>query len=167
MNNLTTIFPTSDSAAACIMFVDFDGVTHPEPGHEKDYFCHLPLIEVVLREYPEVGVVISSSWRVKYAIDKLRGFFSADIAPRVVGVTPSIKEPSSNWLPGQGSSHAREWECDSWMRQNRPWGTPYVAIDDRATWFRPDCPDLLHTDSRTGFTAQDQATLRDMIRERL
>ena len=167
MTHSTSIFSTSDSAAACIMFVDFDGVTHPEPGYERDYFCHLPLIEDVLREYPEIDVVISSSWRVNYAIDELRDFFSPDIALRVVGVTPSIKEPSSSWLPGQGSSYAREWECDSWMRQNRPWGTPYVAIDDRAAWFRPSCPDLLHTDARTGFTPQDQATLRGMIQERL
>ena len=149
------------------MFVDFDGVTHPELGHPKDEFCHLPLIEEVLREYPAVDVVISSSWRDVHALDKLRGFFSPDIAPRVVGVTPSIKEPSSTWLPGPDSSHPREWECNTWMRQNRPWGTPYVAVDDRSTWFRPGCADLLLTDARTGFTPQDQATLRAMLQERL
>lgn len=167
MTNLKTIFATIDSAAACSIFVDFDGVTHPDQEYGKDYFCHLPLLEEVLCEYPEVDAVISSSWRIKYAIGELRGFFSGEIAPRVLGVTPSIKEPSSNWLPGQGCSHAREWECESWMRQSRPRGTPYVAINDRATWFRPSCPVLFHTDARTGFTPQNQATLRDMIWERL
>lgn len=162
-------FAAFEGTHACVVFVDFDGVTHPEPAHPKDYFGQLPLIEQVLREYGAVDVVISSSWRGEHALENLRDFFSSDIAMRVVGVTPSIKEPSSNWLPGAGSAHAREWEweCESWMRQNRPWGTPYVAVDDRSTWFRPGCADLLLTDARTGFTQQDQDTLRAMLRERL
>ena len=110
--------------------------------------------------YPEVDAVISSSRRIKYAIDEQRGFFSRDIAPRVLGVTHSIKEPSSNWLPAQERGNAREWECDSWMRQNHPWGTPFVAIDDRASLFQPSCPDLLLTDARTGFTALGHANPR-------
>ena len=92
--------------------------------------------------YPEVDVVISSrSRRIKYAMDEQRGFFSGDIAPRVLGVTPSIKEPSSNWLPAQERGNARDG-----MRQldaSEPsWGTPFVAIDDRACLFQPSCPYL-------------------------
>lgn len=33
-----------------ILFLDFDGVTHPEFCSYDDYFCRLPLIEEVLRE---------------------------------------------------------------------------------------------------------------------
>ena len=167
MTDNAEIFPANGRTQACVVFVDFDGVTHPEPAHPKEYFRQLPLIEQVLRDHEAVDVVISSSWRGEHTLETLRGFFSSDIASRVVGVTPSIKEPSSNWLPGAGSAHAREWEIESWMRQNRPWGTPYVAVDDRAPWFRPGCADLLLTDPGTGFTEQDQDTLRTMLRERL
>ena len=52
------------------------------------------------------------------------------------------------------------------MRKNRPWSTPWIALDDRAHWFRPECSDLLLTSSRVGFQESDQVTLRDMIRER-
>ena len=73
---------------SCIVFLDFNSVTHPEPCKGVNYFCHLPLIEVVLREYPAVDIVISSSWRDPelHSLDDLRGFLSPDIAARVVGV---------------------------------------------------------------------------------
>ncbi len=43
------------------------------------------------------------------------------------------------------------------MKANRPWSTPWLAIDDRAHWFMPDCPNLLLY----------QAPLRAMLQERL
>jgi hypothetical protein len=52
------------------------------------------------------------------------------------------------------------------MTKNCEWNTPWLAIDDRQRWFRPECPDLLLTDSRTGFRTDDQDTLRQMLRER-
>lgn len=157
----------ADAAMTCVMFLDFDGVVHPEPCHPKHYFAQLHLIEDVLREHPQVDVVISSSWRGIHSLDELRGYFSSDLAARVVGITPSNKKTSSTWLPGRMSSFERESECDDWMRQNRPWGTPFVAVDDRAHWFRPDSSDLLLTQSLTGFTLADQALLRAMLTERL
>ena len=150
----------------CVLFLDFDGVTHPEPGLKDDEFCFLPLIEDVLREHREVDIVISSSWRTEFNLNELRGFFSDDIAPRVVGVTPSNKQPTHDWLPASSGCHERESECESWMRKNRPWSTPWIALDDRAHWFRPECSDLLLTSSRVGFQQSDQETLREMIRER-
>ena len=46
------------------LFLDFDGVLHPEgegplPNDGTD-FCFLPRLEALLRDYPHVGVVISS-----------------------------------------------------------------------------------------------------------
>lgn len=69
-------------------------------------------------------------------------------------------------VPGSASQYEREWECDAWMKQHGDWDTPWLAIDDRAHWFRPECSDLLLTDSRIGFSADDQKTLRQMLRER-
>jgi len=50
---------------AMILFLDFDGVTHPQPCGDENVFCQLHLIEAVLRERELQGVhiVISSSWR--------------------------------------------------------------------------------------------------------
>jgi hypothetical protein len=150
----------------CIVFLDFDGVTHPEPCLREVELCNLPLIETVLLEFPMVAVVISSSWRAHYTLAQMREFFQVPLRSRVIGVTASIKQPSSDWLPGSTPQFEREWECDGWMKKNCEWNTPWLAIDDRARWFRPECPDLLLTDSRTGFRTDDQDTLRQMLRER-
>jgi hypothetical protein len=155
-----------DCVSTLCLFLDFDGVTHPEPCLKVHEFCFLPLIEDVLREYGAVEVVISSSWRNEYSLDQLRSFFSADIAKRVVGVTPSSKKPTDEWLPGRVGGYERERECDAWMQKNRTWGTPWLAIDDRPHWFRPDCADLLLTSSKVGFQESDKDTLREMIRDR-
>jgi len=157
---------TDISVNNCILFIDFDGVTHPELGFKADEFCALPLIEDVLRDFPGVDIVISSSWRTQFSLQELRDFFSADLAQRVIGVTPSSRAASDTWLPGSSVGFERESECDAWMRQNRPWGTPWIAIDDRPHWFRPDCTDLLLTSSTVGFCQSDQETLREMIQQR-
>lgn len=151
----------------CVLCLDFDGVTHPEPCHPDRYFCYLGQIEAVLREHPTVEIVISSSWRDQYSLSELRDFFSPDLAVRVVGMTPSIKRPSSRWLPGNTPEFEREWEIETWMKENRSWGTPWLAIDDRPYWFRPESINLLLTQSKTGFTSDDQVTLRAMLKERL
>lgn len=150
----------------CILFLDFDGVTHPEPCGGELGFCCLALIEDVLLEFPSVQIVISSSWRDHFGLEQIREFFSAGMRTRVIGVTASIKRPSADWLPGHVPQYEREWECDGWMKKHCDWGTPWMAIDDRAHWFRPDCSDLLLTDSKTGFGMDDQETLRQMLRER-
>lgn len=150
-----------------VLFLDFDGVTHPEPCYQEDVFCRLHLIETVLLELTAVAIVISSSWRDQYPLDELRGFFCEALRPRVVGVTPSIKNPSSDWLPGHVPQFERQWEIETWMKANRPWGTPWLAIDDRAHWFMPDCPNLLLTDSLEAFRPEHQAPLRAMLQERL
>ncbi len=38
------------------LFLDFDGVTHPQPCLQDSAFCRLPLIEEVLREFPMVKI---------------------------------------------------------------------------------------------------------------
>jgi hypothetical protein len=151
-----------------VLFLDFDGVLHPEPGHLDGYLCHIDRVQDVLREFKnDIEIVISSSWRDFHSLDELRDMFAPDIGALVVGVTPSIKTPSPDWLPGSELRYEREWEIETWLKANRPWGTPWLAIDDRAQWFREDSANLLLTVSSHGFALEQQATLRNMIQERL
>lgn len=151
----------------CTVFLDFDGVTHPDPCYPENVFCRMPLIEEVLFEFPRVEIVISSSWRDHHDLDDLQTFFSDSLKPRIVGVTPSIKRPSPAWLPGHIPQFEREWEIESWMEENRHWGARWLAIDDRPYWFRPESTNLLVTDPSYGFSIEDQVTLRSMIKERI
>lgn len=61
-----------------ILFLDFDGVLHPEHCHESKHFCCLPFLEGVLREIPDCELVITSTWRLHKPLDDLRSYFSSD-----------------------------------------------------------------------------------------
>ena len=144
-----------------IVFLDFDGVVHPEGlASHDDLFVRLPLIEEVLREFPAVEIVISSSWRLEYdnpkqALTGLQQHFSADIAKRVVGVTPNHREMDDKSSPDGLSRFERHWECEAWMRTHRLPGTRWMAMDDRQDIFRPFSAHLMTFDKRVGFTESD------------
>ncbi len=48
-----------------ILFLDFDGVLHPEYDGQATpadiVFCHLPRFEGVMRDYPKVEIVIRAT----------------------------------------------------------------------------------------------------------
>ena len=134
-----------------ILFLDFDGVLHPDPCVDADMlFCHLPLLESVLRDFLSVQVVISSTWRANRTLDELRAYFSSDIADRVIGVTPNWRD-LPNLLDTIGHTYVRQVEIEGWRRASgRSW-EQWVALDDKAYWFRPFSPNLVRCDSRFGF----------------
>ena len=151
----------------CILFLDFDGVTHPDPCRKKDFFCQLPLIENVLREHRQVEVVISSSWRYDHKLPELQAYFSSDIRSLVIDVTPTVaRTDDEGWIPRHLLQHHCEWECRKWMQQHRPLDAPWLAIDDFADWFLPDCAHLLTTQSGCGFQPEQACVLREMIKGR-
>ena len=71
-----------------ILFLDFDGVLHPEHCHESKHFCCLPVLESALRQVPEFKLVITSTWRLQSPLEQLRQRFSSDVAVRIAGTTP-------------------------------------------------------------------------------
>lgn len=151
-----------------VLFLDFDGVLHSEPSLSHEALTQLPLIESILREFPSVEIVISSAWRLDwvgnadaFAVEKLRRHFSPDIAARVVGVTPllgRIPEGGLDTFP-----HVRELECYAWLKSNRPAGTRWMALDDRADYFSPDCLNLMKVDGGDGFMPSDKEVFRQHL----
>lgn len=122
-----------------ILFLDIDGVLHPEGVGEDLHFVHLANFEAVLREFPLVHVVVSSAWRLDMSLDDLRQRFSADIRARIVGVTPSLPHLEDQF--GQ-----RQRECELWLRETYPAkaGPPrWLALDDRESYFDRGCPNLV------------------------
>lgn len=134
-----------------ILFLDFDGVLHPlYPTAELPEFCYLPRLAAVLRDFPRVEIVISSSWRTEFELEALRAFFPADLQARIIGVTP--------WLPG-----SRCEEVLAWLREHRP-GSPWLALDDQPKLWRQTGRLLLCGD---GFREQEEARLRSELRRSL
>ena len=141
-----------------ILFLDFDGVLHPEgEGHLPDDgsdFCFLPRLEALLREFPHVRIVISSSWRERLAYPTLLKPFSEDIRARIIGATP----PREFGLP-HPFAH-REGQILAWLQLHDAVDGPWVALDD-AEWQFDRCKDhLVVCGSFVGFDDKASAELR-------
>ena len=114
-----------------ILFLDFDGVLHSAlnaAGHPDD-FNKLPLLENWLRQYPEVDVVISSSWREIKRMEALREIFSEDLRQRVVDKCPIIPI-------NEETNYYRYEEILTWIKLIKYDGL-WLALDDAAHEFPP------------------------------
>ena len=145
-----------------ILFLDFDGVLHPEPCHDgAQLFCRLPLLESLLREFPEVVIVVSSTWRGTRTVEALRALFSDDIGRRVIGATPSWRDlPELVEMIG----YQRQAEIEGWLRQaGIPW-EKWVALDDKPWLYRPFLPNLVHCDRTVGVDEAAISRLRAKLK---
>ena len=145
-----------------VLFLDFDGVMHPMPYFPDEMFCRLRLVEEVTLSFPDLRVVISSDWRKSRSLIQLHEVFRREVWPQVIDVNP--RWDAYRDLHGL-TAYSRQWECEKWLVQNGlapsgPVATPWLAIDDMREWFEPDCPNLLWTNTKTGFTEDDAADLR-------
>ncbi len=146
------------SVSQVTLFLDFDGVTHPEHCHERLHFSRLAGIEGVLRGCPSAEVVLSTTWRYQYSLEDLRRRFSADIQPRVIDVTPRASSLPDG--PPRLDSYPRHRECWHWMLRNRGASDCWLAIDDRPYLFRPFFDAVIESDSKTGADERVLALLK-------
>lgn len=138
-----------------ILFLDFDGVLHPL-ARPHGPFTRVPEFERLMRGYPAVEIVISSSWREGYKLEQLRAIFSDDIAGRIIGLTP-VLQPCDH-------KHVREAEIQLWLRSNDRVSEGWVAVDDCALLFSPGCNNLVLVDGDTGFSTLTELELRMKLR---
>jgi hypothetical protein len=137
-----------------ILFLDFDGVLHPL-SRANGVFALAPYFEQVMRDYPEVDIVISSAWREEHSIEQLRLEFSEDFRHRLIDVTPVV---ASDRKP-----HPREIEILSWLREAGREYEAWLAIDDSEWLFAPGCKNLILTDTDVGFNEQIEHLLRKAL----
>lgn len=48
------------------LFLEFDGAHYPDRCVAQFKFCQRNLIEGILREFPQVDIVLSTTWRLRY-----------------------------------------------------------------------------------------------------
>lgn len=82
-----------------VLYLDFDGVLHhsdvrwrPRIGaflKVADYFLfeHASLLEVMLRPHPDLAIVLSTSWVIRYGCAKAAKRLPSGLRERVVGAT--------------------------------------------------------------------------------
>jgi hypothetical protein len=130
------------------VFLDFDGVLHPSPCEVDQLFCNLRLLESWLRARPDVGVVISSSWRSVHSLTELKDLFSPDVESRVIGTTPVFNERSA-------PIDERHREILHWLRARPGLVYRWAILDDQFDRFPSSLPELVATDGDIGLTPSD------------
>jgi len=143
-----------------LLFLDFDGVLHPRAT--RNLLVHIPIIERVLRDFPHVQVVISSSWREETYPHEIQAMFSEDLRHRIIGTTPLI---DIEYPPGPAGS--REEEIRIYMAQPECAGKQWLALDDEAPLFSPGSPNLILCNSLTGLDDQVEHQLRERLSQSL
>ncbi|HXY22312.1 MAG TPA: HAD domain-containing protein, partial [Burkholderiaceae bacterium] len=71
-----------------ILFLDFDGVLHPDPCPDQSrLFENAARLADALQKFPEVGIVLSTSWRNVRPENELLDPLPASLRARVLGIT--------------------------------------------------------------------------------
>jgi hypothetical protein len=145
-------------AWAPIVFLDFDGVLHPNLCAPSAWFSRLGLLEEAFDGVDEALIVIASSWRFQHSYAALRRRFPASLRKRLWGTTGDAYV----------GAHARFHEIQQWLRRHAPgidedrWRT----LDDAAFEFPAGCRQLIHCDGAFGISEREVALLRDWLARR-
>lgn len=149
-----------------LLYLDFDGVLHHEDVRQhprrgiylnapSEYrLCqHAPLLESLLRPYPAVRIVLSTSWVRALGYSRTVKRLPPDLRERVIGATYHSKmhERAFAMLP-RGVQVLDDVE----RRTPRDW----LALDDDASgWPKEHEHRVLLTDERLGLSAPGLADL--------
>lgn len=121
---------------APILYLDFDGVLHHEnclwhprrgaylqalPGHKL--FQHVELLENMLMPYPNVLIVLSTSWVLRYGFSGAAKRLSPNLRSRVIGATYHSSMPKDLFADMQ-----RGVQVTNEVLRRRPGS--WLALDD-------------------------------------
>ena len=147
--------PTNESQPrAVLIFLDLDGVLRRKqsPLYRLDADC-LSAFEQAVRKLPDAEIVITSTWREAFSLERMRGLFSPDIAARIVGVTP---------IDRRREGHYRYREVLAYMRRNGKSGVSWVALDDDSSHY-PPFANLILIDAERGFDSHAAERLANTV----
>ena len=145
-----------------ILFLDFDGVMHPNNQPEL-LFVWVPRLARWLDAWPQVDVVISSSWRVAHSQHEMVEMLGPVIGSRVVGCAPWVDQTrDDNVYPSAKLhvlSHERQVQIEAWLASSWDPGRAWVALDDMPYLFRADCTRLVVCAGRHGISPENVQAL--------
>lgn len=148
------IRPTAiiEQAGCMIVFLDIDGVLRSTfLGHNCSGYCQIDRFETVMRDFLGWEIVISAGLREKKDLNALREMFSADIADRIIGVTPVI---------GLSIKHCRQREIERYLANTNQTSAPWVVLDDVASQFEDGMDNLVLCHISTGLDEHTAERLR-------
>jgi hypothetical protein len=133
-----------------LLFLDFDGVLHPNFSQEAEYFSRVPYLMKALEGFTnDVEVIVSSSWRFHWPPDELLKMLPSSLADLVTGFTPEVE-------PGRFQRYREIRAYLQSLRSQPKWR----ALDDVAGEFPRGSSGLIHCDGRIGFEGMVALRLR-------
>ncbi|MBK1683114.1 HAD domain-containing protein [Rhodoferax fermentans] len=128
---------SSSRRNALILFLDFDGVLHHEnvrisngsgpflvAPERYQLFQHAELLAQLLAPYPQVQIVLSTSWAVHYGVAKAAKRLPPELQARVIGGTFHSRYMRKDDF--QALPRGKQVIADAHRRQPRDW----LALDD-------------------------------------
>lgn len=149
-----------------ILFLDFDGVLHPDAAFRErgkpvlraqgELFMWANLLVDALEGRPHVQIVLSTSWARELGFSRARDFLPEALRRRVVGATwhsqmgrhpDDLNRSRLNWW----DDATRYAQIKRWI--SRAGIQDWVAIDDNPEgWAESDRERLIKTDGETGLS---------------
>jgi hypothetical protein len=144
-----------------IVFLDFDGVLHPDPCLQAArLFENAPRLALALYDFPQVALVLSTAWRQAGTFEQLVVLLPEVLRHRVIGVTPNFSDFAS---AAELVPYRRQAECLRWMQQSGLKDDAWLALDDRPSGFTPYCENLIGCNPQYGFDADVSARLQSAL----
>ena len=158
-----------------VLYLDFDGVLHHEnclwspkrgpylkapEGHAL--FQHAALLAELLEPYPDVRIVLSTSWVRSYGCEKTAKRLPADLRDRVIGATwhSGMKPLENEWVSLPRG--AQVWG-DVKRRKPRAW---LALDDDYVNWPESALENYVRTDDVQGISHPDvEPSIRKKLAE--
>ncbi|SDU13769.1 hypothetical protein SAMN05216296_1988 [Pseudomonas pohangensis] len=156
-----------------ILFLDFDGVLHPDAAFktrrgielrgEGELFMWSPILEKLLAECPQPQIVLSTSWVRQLDFKRAKKRLPEAVQARVIGATyHSSMEAGPDAIPWM--QRTRWQQIATYLVRNKT--QDWIAVDDDdAGWPDDQRHRLLHCDPQTGLAGLDYDDTRAAIRE--
>lgn len=121
-----------------LLFLDFDGVLHPQDQTNKPdgWFRWLPILASQLAPWADVKIVVHSSWRYEHTDAELR----------------ELLGPLSARFAGSAPRGPREQAIESVLQANKSLVTAHLVLDDDAREFTTGRVNLFVCDALEGMT---------------
>lgn len=137
-----------------IIFLDIDGVLHPNSGSALFVSSCMQVLEDILLNDLSVEIVITSSWREEKSLSEIKALLGQCIGSHVIGHTPIIDDP---FLKNVRYHEVMQY-LESIDNPIRRW----IAIDDEPGNYPSDSP-VIFTDRRKGLTPDDGIKIKQLI----
>jgi hypothetical protein len=149
-----------------IIYLDFDGVLHPdsvflengkpalkhcdETDGDETLFCWAYILEHHLKPYPDVRIILSTSWVPALGFDKAKKVLPTSLQDRVIGATWHNKYAESLGLTRHNWMYLSRYSQIATHR-SRNLNARWIAIDnDDDNWDQRYRDNLVHTDDWRG-----------------